>query len=447
MRLGSRCAAAAAVGVVSLGSLAACGGSSSGGSASTGTGSGSSSSGGASSPAGAAGASGSGSSGAATGSPVTLGAVETTSGPFAQIGNSKVAGMKVAIDEINKAGGAGGHKLSLSVKDEQASTNATVQAVRDLLGSNVKLLMGGTTDSDCLAAAPLVNGGGGVFIGTSCQTNLLETSKFVPAFFEVAPTNYMLSMATAQLAASQFGGVHSWDGVGPDYEFGHEVWASFQTDLKKLESSAQFRKTVYIPLTETQFSSYISSLLSGLPSNSAQNNGLFLSTFSATTIGLAKQGASYNLFNKYKTVLNLGGSTPTAEALGASTPPLYFIYDYYDGAYNNPMNSKFVSEYKAANGGKAPNAWAYEGYTAVQAYASAIAKSHSTDPQQIIKTMAGMTFDTPKGSLTFRKQDHLLESPVTVWHVVGDSSAPGGFKVTNAGTVPVSKVLPPVNVG
>lgn len=421
MRLGSRQMATAVIGAACL-VLAACGGSSS---QSSGSG---------------------GSSGSGSKSPVTLGAIETISGPLAQIGNSKVAGAKVAISEINKSGGADGHKLSLMVKDEQASPTATVQDVHDLLGANVKLMLGGTTDSDCLAAAPLVNNAGGVLVGTSCQTNLLETTKFVPAFFEIAPTNYMLSMATAQLANSQFSSIKTWDGVGPDYEFGHEVWQSFQTDLKKLDSSASFRKTVYVPLTETQFSSYISSLLSGLPANSSQHNGLFLSTFSATTIGLAKQGQSYNLFGKYKTVLNLGGSTPTAQAMGASTPPLWFIYDYYHGAYNNAANTTFVTDYEAANGGSAPNAWAYEGYTAVLAYAAAIEKAHSTDPAQIIKAMAGMTFQTPKGMLTFRKQDHLLQSPVTVWHVIGDKSAPGGFKVTSASTVPPAEVLPPVNV-
>ncbi len=418
MRLRSRHAVAAAVGVICLGTLAAC--------SSSGSGS---------------------SSGVASGSPVTLGAIETISGPFAQIGQSKVAGMKVAINEINKAGGADGHKLVLSVKDEQASTTATVTDVRELLGAGVKLIMGGTTDSDCLAAAPLVNSGGAMMLGTSCQTNLLETTKFEPSFFEIAPNNYMLSKATAQLAASQFGNVKTWDGVGPDYTFGQEVWASFQSDLKKLEPAATFRKNVFIPLTETQFSSYISSLLSGLPANSAQNNGLFMSTFSATTVGLAKQGASYNMFGKYKVVLNLGGSTPTAQALGASTPSMWFIYDYYNGAYHNAMNTKFVSDYEAANGGQVPNAWAYEGYTAVQAYAAAIEKSHSTNVKTLIKTMAGMTFNTPKGPLTFRKQDHLLESPVTVWHVVGDSTAPGGFKVTSSSTIPIAKVLPPVNVG
>lgn len=394
----------------------------------------------------ACGSSPSGSASSGTG-PIQIGAIETISGPFAQIGDSKIAGAKVAIAEINKAGGVNGRKLNLTIKDEQASPNATVSDVRQLLGANIKLIFGGTTDSDCLAAAPLVSHAGGVMLGTSCQTNLLETTNFVPGFFEIAPTNYMLSMATAQLAASQFSGIKSWDGIGPDYTFGVEVWQSFQQDLKKLEPSVTFRKNVFVPLTETQFSSYITSLLSGLPASSATSNGLFMSTFSATTVGLAQQGKSFNLFGRYKAVLNLGGSTPTAQALGSSTPPLYFIYDYYNGAYNNPTNTKFVADYEAANNGQIPNAWAYEGYTAVLAYAAAIKAADSTDPQKIIHALAGMTFATPKGNLTFRKQDHLLESPVTVWKVVGDPSAPGGFKVTTSEAIPVSKVLPPVNVG
>lgn len=415
MRVALRRSTLAVVTAMTLGSLAACGGSSPSSSSSGGT--------------------------------VQVGAIETISGPFAQIGQSKVAGAKVAVAEINKAGGVDGKKLQLVVKDEQASPDATVSDVRKLLGANIKLMFGGTTDSDCLAAAPLVSGAGGVMLGTSCQTNLLETTKFVPGFFEIAPTNYMLSMATAQLAASQFKDIKSWDGIGPDYEFGHEVWASFMTDLKRLDPSVTFRKNVFVPLTETQFSSYITSLTSGLPANSAQSNGLFMSTFSATTVGLAQQGKSYNLFGRYKAALNLGGSTPTAEALGANTPPLYFIYDYYNGAYNNPANTKFVSDFKAVNGGKVPNAWAYEGYTAVQAYAAAIKKAQSADPQKIRNALAGMNFSTPKGTLTFRAQDHLLESPVTVWKVVGDKSAPGDFKVTMAEAIPVSKVLPPAHVG
>ncbi|HEX5493695.1 MAG TPA: ABC transporter substrate-binding protein [Mycobacteriales bacterium] len=393
----------------------------------------------------ASGCGSSGDSGSSSG-PITLGAIVTTSGPLAQIGQSHRAGAELAVKQINDAGGVLGRKLKLDVKDEQVDPNASVQAARAFLGSGTKLLFGLTTDSDCLAVAPIVQQLGGLLVGTSCQSNLLETTKFVPSFFEIAPNNFMLAKATAALAAQKFGSVKSWDSVAPDYEFGHEVTTSFQQDLSGLESDATYRKQVFVPLTETQFNSHITSLLSGLPADSATSTGLMMATFGATTIGLAKQGKSFDMFNKYATVINLGGSTPTAEALGADTPPMYFVYDYYDGAYDNGTNSTFVSGYAAANKGAKPNAWSYEGYTAVLAYKAAIEKAGSTDPAKVRAAMAGMTFDTPKGPLTFRAKDHLLQSPVTVWQVKPDSSS-AGFSVTSSDAIPADQVLPPVKVG
>lgn len=387
-----------------------------------------------------------GSGGAAKGAPVKIGGIFTVSGPFAEVGNANVAGAKMAIQQINASGGVMGHKLALVVKDEAASPTQSVADVRSLLGSGVKLTMGGTDDSDCLAMAPQISGAGGMLVGTACQTNLLETSKFVPGFFSLNPSNYMLSKAAAQFAKQRFASVRSWDNLGPDYQFGHEVWASFQSDLTKLEPGAFYGKSVFPPLTATQYSSYITSLLSALPSDSAKSTGLFLSTFGSATIGLAQQAKSYNLFKRYKAVLNIGGSTPTAQALGANTPPLYFVYDYDNEAYHNAANTAFVSAYEKAHGGQVPDSWVYNGYTAVMAYKAAMQKAHSTSPSAIRSAMAGMTFSTPKGMLTFRKQDHQLETPVTVWGVTGDAAAPGHFRITSATAIPANEVLPPVNV-
>ncbi|HEY9472361.1 MAG TPA: ABC transporter substrate-binding protein [Mycobacteriales bacterium] len=379
--------------------------------------------------------------------PIKLGAIVTISGPLAQIGQSHRAGAELAVKQINEAGGVLGRQLQLDVKDEQVNPSASVQAARSFLGSDTKLLFGLTTDSDCLAVAPIVEQMGGVLVGTSCQSNLLETTKFVPSFFEIAPNNYMLAKATAALAAQKFPGVKSWDTIAPDYEYGHEVTKSFEDQLSDMDKDVTYRKNVFVPLTETQFNSHITSLLSGLPADSAESTGLVMATFGATTIGLAKQGKSFDMFNKYATVINLGGSTPTAEALGADTPPMYFVYDYFDGAYDNATNTRFVTGFAQANDNARPNAWSYEGYTAVLAYKAAIEKANSTDPAKVREAMAGMTFDTPKGSLTFRAEDHLLQSPVTVWQVKPDPSAKEGFSVTTSDSIPADEVLPPVNVG
>lgn len=423
---------AIACAIVAIGGLAAAGcGSSNSAANSGGSGGGGSSSGG---------------GGAAKGAPVKLGAIFTVSGPFAEVGDDNEAGAKLAIQQINAAGGVDGHKLQLVVKDEAASPTTTVSDVRSLTGAGVKMIMGGTDDSDCLAMAPQISDAGGVLVGTACQTNLLETTKFVPGFFSLVPSNYMLSKAAAQFAKEHFASVKSWDNLGPDYQFGHEVWASFRSDLTKLVPGASYGKSVFPPLTATQYSSYITSLLSGLPSDSAKSTGLFLSTFGSATIALAQQGKSYNFFKRYKAVLNIGGSTPTAAALGANTPPMYFIYDYDNRAYHTAANTAFVKAYEKAHKGKVPDSWAYNGYTAVMAYKAAIEKAKSTSPTAIRSAMAGMTFSTAKGMLTFRKQDHQLETPVTVWGVVGDASAPGHFRITSAEAVPAKEVLPPVKV-
>jgi branched-chain amino acid transport system substrate-binding protein len=255
----------------------------------------------------------------------------------------------------------------------------------------------------------------------------------------------MLSAATAQFATQEFPGVKSWRGVGPEYSFGTEVWDSFQQDLKKDEQGVSFPKNVYIPLTETQFSSYITSLQSGLPKDSASTNGLFMSTFSATTVGLAQQAKPFNLFGDFKAVLNLGGSTPTAVSLGKDTPPLYFIYDYDNQAYNNAMNTAFVSTYQKAHGGNLPDSWTEEGYAALLAYQAGATAAKSDGATKIASSLAGVSFQTPKGTMSFRKGDHVPLTPVSIWKVESAPSAKQGFKVTSAVAIPAAKVVPPVD--
>lgn len=368
--------------------------------------------------------------------PIKVGLVAVTSGPLAEIGQSHEAGARLAVKQINADGGVDGRKIELVVKDEKGDPNASVQAARELLGDGVKLIAGYTLDPDCLAASPIITDGGGLLVGLSCQGDALTQDSLTDHYFQLAPTNSMLSRATAKIASES--GLTTWQGIGPDYDFGREVWSRFADALGKDKTG----KDVYVPLDATQVSPYINSLLSGLPKDSAKTTGLFMSTFSATTIGLAKQGAAYDFFGRYGEVLNLGGSTPTAEALGADTPPMTFIYDYFDEAYDNDVNTAFVEGYRADNDNRRPNAWAYEGYAAMLAIKAGVEKAGSSDATKVAQAMPGMSFDGPKGNLEFRASDHLLMSPVTAWKVEGDKASPEGFKVLNSRAIPAAEVAP-----
>lgn len=373
--------------------------------------------------------------------PIKIGFVNTLSGPFAEVGQDALAGANLAVAQINAKGGVlGGHPLKLVVKDEQADPTVTATDVKSLLGQGVKLIAGFMDDSDCLAALPLIQSAGGVMVGMSCQSDLMTTAKYSPSFFEIPPNNTELGRASAVFAAQHFPNL-TWSYIGPNYEYGHEVWQLFQTTLSGLNKGSKFGKAEFPSLTETAFTPYVTSILSTLPANSAQNSGLYTSEFGSSTIDLVKQSAPYKFFSRFKAVINVGGSTPTAVALGASTPRLYFVYDYDNLAYHNAVNTAFVHAYTAQHH-IAPDAWAYEGYTAVLALENGIQRAHSAAPAAVDRAMSGMTFQSPKGAVTFRRQDHLLMSPVTVWEVVGDAHAKGGFRIVFAQAVPASEVAP-----
>lgn len=373
----------------------------------------------------------------ASSGPIKIGLVAILSGPYAEIGESHKRGAELAVEQINAAGGIDGREVELVIKDEKGDPDTSVQMARELLSEGVNLIAGYTLDPDCLAASPIVSDGGGVLVGLSCQGDNLTQDGLTDGYFQLAPSNTMLSRATAKVADDS--GLENWQGIGPDYDFGREVWTRFADALENGKPG----KDVYVPLDATQVSPFINSLLAELPKNSKGNTGLFMSTFSATTIGLAKQGESVGFFDRYGAVLNLGGSTPTAEAMKADTPLMTFIYDYFDEAYTNSVNTEFVEGYRGAHSAR-PNAWAYEGYAAILALKAAILEAGSSDAAKVREVMPGLSFDGPKGTFEFRAEDHLLMSPVTVWTVVGDAAQEEGFRIVESRSVPADQVAPSV---
>ena len=53
-----------------------------------------------------------------------------------------------------------------------------------------------------------------------------------------------------------------------------------------------------------------------------------------------------------------------------------------------------------------PDFFVAGGFAAASAVVTALQKAGSTDTEKLIAAMEGMSFDTPKGTMTFRKEDH-----------------------------------------
>ena len=96
------------------------------------------------------------------------------------------------------------------------------------------------------------------------------------------------------------------------------------------------------------------------------------------------------------------------------------IFYYYDFP-KNPMNDWLKAEYQKRHNAP-PDFFVAGGVAAASAVVNALQKTGgSTDTEKLIAAMEGMSFDTPKGPMTFRKEDHQALQDMYAWRIKKDA--------------------------
>lgn len=141
--MGCRSAAACLTAIAAIGLVAAgCGSSSSGGG----------SPGAAASPGAGGGSSGGDSSGGGGGKSILIGTIAGTTGAYGSTGVAMVNGAKLAVQDINAAGGVNGHKFSLTTANDNASATVASQEYQKMV-SNGAIAITGSGDTGPATAA------------------------------------------------------------------------------------------------------------------------------------------------------------------------------------------------------------------------------------------------------------------------------------------------------
>ena len=80
---------------------------------------------------------------------------------------------------------------------------------------------------------------------------------------------------------------------------------------------------------------------------------------------------------------------------------------YYHELPDNEVNEWLVEEHKKRLNGDVPDLFTPGGMSAAIAIVEALKKTEGdTDSAKLIETMEGMSFESPKGTMTFRPEDH-----------------------------------------
>jgi branched-chain amino acid transport system substrate-binding protein len=191
--------------------------------------------------------------------------------------------------------------------------------------------------------------------------------------------------------------------IAQDYAFGRDGVAAYKEAMEA--TGGKIVHEEYLPMDATDFTAAAQRLIGSLRDRKGCDAGKYIFGIWA--------GAT-NPFGRIQDMqperhgirLATGGNILAALVGYKAFPGMEGAGFYYYENPDNPINDWFVKEHQKRHGGP-PDFFTAQAFSEAMAIVAAIKRSGgSTDTEDLIKAMEGLEFDTPKGKMRFREEDH-----------------------------------------
>jgi branched-chain amino acid transport system substrate-binding protein len=309
-----------------------------------------------------------------------------------------------------------GNKIVLTARDDQSKPDvARAQLQAAYQDDKADLAVGAINSAATIAMLPIAEENKKLLIVDSSVADAITGEKWNRYVFRTARNSTQDALTNAILLDQP--GTHIAT-LAQDYAFGRDGIKAFRNSIKK----AKIVHEEYLPPSVNDFTAAaqrIVAAMKDLPGRKilfiywAGSNNPFLV---ANTI---PKSANIELATPGQTLQALYGSKPYAGMEGTTY--------YYYGIPKNKVNAWLVSEYYKKYKSP-PDFFTVCGMAAGIAIVEALKKTNGdTNTEKLITALEGMSFDTPKGKMTLRKEDHqalqimyhykLKNDPAMAWAV------------------------------
>ncbi len=331
------------------------------------------------------------------GEPIKVALITDSAGSTSLFGVANINGARMAVDELNAAGGVLGRPVELIVRDSKSKPDVGVQLTRDaILGDKVSAIFGPVSSAVAAAMTEVAKENNTPIFFHTSNTQRLTTELFHKYAFMVGPNTTMEGRGNA-LAAAKLP-YTKWAVIAPDYEFGHLQSEAFVGKLKELRPDVEIVTEQFPKLGEKEFTPVITSVLASNP------EAVYSANFAGDLITFTKQAAPLGFFDEvYFTSLY---ETDALQALGAEAPEGVRAYSRAPFfAIDSPLIDDFVSTYLDRYG-VYPSDWAIMAYDAVKLWAAGVEAAGGTDADALVSALEGYEFESVRGTVTIRPVDH-----------------------------------------
>ena len=334
---------------------------------------------------------------AQAGKPIKIALIASKTGPSEQYARDTERGFRIALDQLT--GGTMtvlGRKIELIVKDDQMKPDLSKTLLAEAYDEGADIAVGTSWSGGALAMAPVAAEYKKILMVEPAIADSLTGSAWNRYIFRASRNSFQDALASAA-------GLKDGDSVAflaPDYVYGKDGVAAFKEAVGALKRKVNITHEEYIPLSTTDFTASVQRLMDKLKAGSGKK---YIVVIWGAPNPLRKLS---ELLPKGSDIefVSIGGANHENIKPWAGLPVSGGMYYFYTFP-KNPMNDAYVAE-SIKRHKTPPDLFSAGGFVTAAAILSGIKKAGSTDTDKLIVAMEDMEFDTPKGKMTFRKEDH-----------------------------------------
>ncbi|MBL0726544.1 substrate-binding domain-containing protein [Piscinibacter sp. HJYY11] len=332
----------------------------------------------------------------AQGKEIRIAHVYSRTGPLEAYGKQTQTGLMMGLEYAT--GGTmtvAGKKIVVIEKDDQGKPdvgkNLLAAAYAD---DKADIAVGPSSSGVALALLPVAEEAKKILIVEPAVADSITGDKWNKYIFRTGRNSSQDAIANAMVADKPGTTVAT---LAQDYAFGRDGVKAFKDAVK----NAKVIHEEYLPQTTTDFTAGMQRIIDafkGVPGRKV----VYVVWAGANT----PFKAAHLYLSRHNIEVVTGGNIMPVMASYKNFPGMEGATTYYFGIPKNPVNEWLVANhYKQFK--EPPELFTAGGMTSAIAIVEALKKTNGdTNTDKLIKTMEGMSFDTPKGKMTFRKDDH-----------------------------------------
>ncbi|MBV8107856.1 MAG: substrate-binding domain-containing protein [Hyphomicrobiales bacterium] len=332
-------------------------------------------------------------------------------GPLQAYAKQTETGFRMGLEYATKGTmEVGGRKIVVIAKDDQSKPDLAKTALTEAYEDDgADIAVGTTSSAATIAMLPVAEEHKKILVVEPAVADEITGSKWNRYIFRTARNSSQDAISNAVAIGKP--GEHIAT-LAQDYAFGRDGVAAFKEALAK--TGATLDAEEYAPMNTTDFTAPAQRLFDALKNEPGRK---IIWVIWAGADPMQKLKALNP--ERYGIELSTGGNIIPVLKQWKDLAGMEGATYYYYGIPKNPVNDWLVAEHQKRFGAP-PDFFTAAGMAGAMSLVAGLEKTKGdADAEKLIPAMEGMSFETPKGTMTFRPQDHqALQSMY-------------GFKLTN----------------